>query len=194
MHRFFVQRNHTYSSCDGRALISLWALVFWLGMGALAQSGAPPANATAPFRTRATHLLGLGNTKSNCEGTLSIQGNELRFQRDGKPGAEVKITSVRHVFLDEENMQVGGMPMTLGKAAAPYGAGRVVSSFAHKIYDLLTLEYVDSDGGVHSAIFQLSKAQGDLVRNELMARGVPSSSDTDRDTKQRTAEVTDENM
>ena len=33
--------------------------------------------------------------------------------------------------------------MKIGKAAAPYGGGRVVSLFAHKKYDTLTLEYVD---------------------------------------------------
>ena len=46
--------------------------------------------------------------------------------------------------------------MKIGKAAAPYGGGRVVSLFAHKKYDTLTLEYVDVDGGVHGAIFQVS--------------------------------------
>ena len=65
--------------------------------------------------------------------------------------------------------------MKIGKAAAPYGGGRVVSLFAHKKYDTLTLEYVDSDGGVHGAIFQVNKGQGELVRNELVARGVSSS-------------------
>jgi len=44
--------------------------------------------------------------------------------------------------------------MTLGEAAAPFGGGRVVSLFAHKKYDTLSLEYVDTDGGIHGAIFQ----------------------------------------
>ena len=193
MNRFFVGGNHRYPYFDGRALMSLWALWFCFGLGALAQSTASPVNANAPFSTRATHLLGLENTKSNCDGTLSIHDNTLQFQRDGKPGAEVEITSVRHVFLNEEDKQVGGLPMTLGKAAAPYGGGRVVSLFAHKNYDILTLEYMDVDGGVHGVIFQLIKGQGDLVRNELLARGVLSSSGEEQRTKQSTAEVTHEN-
>ena len=175
MHRLSVLKNHRYSCRDGCTLIRLWALLFWFGLGALAQSTASPLNADAPFSTRATHLLGLENTKSNCDGTLSIQGNELQFQQDGKQSVEVEITSVRQVFLNEENKQVGGLPMSLGKAAAPYGAGRVVSLFAHKNYDILTLEYTGVDGGIHGVIFQLSKGQGDLVRNELVARGVSSS-------------------
>ncbi len=192
MYRLFVFRNDK-SGCFGRhALISLWALVLCSGIGALAQSTAPPLKANAPFSIRAIHILGLPNTKSNCKGTLSTQDNVLRFQQSGKPVAEVDIASVRHVFLGEEGMQVGGLPMKIGKTAAPYGGGRVVSLFAHKKYDTVTLEYVDGNGGVHGAIFQLEKGQGELVRNELVARGVSSSSGEDQLTKQSTSEVTHE--
>ena len=85
------------------------------------------------------------------------------------------------------------MPTKLGKAAAPFGSGRVVSLFAHKKYDIVTLEYVDSDGGVHGAIFQLAKGQGELVRDSLTARGVSPGSGEDQPTKQSTAEVMDGN-
>jgi len=146
----------------------------------------------APLNFRATHLLGLQNTKSNCNGTLSIQDDALQFQQRDKPGAQIKITSLQRVFLDRENKQVGGLPMKLGKAAAPYGAGRVVSLLAHKQYDILTVDYVDSQGGFHGVIFQLSKGQGELVKHELAARGVPPSLGEDQLTKQ-TAEVTHEN-
>ena len=109
------------------------------------------------------------------------------------PDAQVNIASVRALFLGEESKQVGGLPVKLGKAAAPYGGGRVVSLFAHKKYDTLTLEYVDSDGGVHGAIFEVTKGQGEVVRNELVARGVSSSSGEDQATKQSTSEVTHAN-
>jgi hypothetical protein len=135
----------------------------------------------------------LENTKSNCNGTLSIRGDALQFQQGATPYAEVRITSIQAVFLGGESKQVGGLPMKLGKVAAPYGGGRIVSLFAHKEYDTLTLKYVDSDGGVHGAIFQLSKGQGELVRNELVDRGVPSGSDEDKLTKPSTAEVRYEN-
>ena len=124
---------------------------------------------------------------------LSIQNNALRFQKHGDPGAQVKLTSVRALFLGEESKQVGGLPVKLGKAAVPYGGGRVISLFAHKKYDTLTLEYIDKDGGVHGAIFEVTKGQGEVVRNELVARGVPSSSGEDQATKQSTSEVTHAN-
>jgi len=134
----------------------------------------------------------LPNTKNNCKGILSIQNSALRFHNDGNLDAQVNIASVLDLASGDESKQVGGLPMKLGKAAAPYGGGRVVSLFAHKKYDMLTLEYVDSNGGVHGAIFQLKKGQGELVRNELVARGVSSSSGEDQPTKQSTLEVTHE--
>jgi hypothetical protein len=193
MYRLFVLRNDKSVCFGGHALISFWALLLCSGIGALAQNAAPTLKVNPPFSIRTTHLLGLPNTKSNCKGTLSAQDNMLRFQQSGKPVAEIDIASVRHVFLGEEGVQVGGLPMKIGKTAAPYGGGRVVSLFAHKKYDTLTLEYVDNNGGLHGAIFQLEKGQGELVRNELVARGVSSSSGEDQLTKQSTSEVTHEN-
>src|SRR5712692_8321254 len=116
-----------------------------------------------------------------------------KFQQNGKPGAQVKLGSVRDVFLGGESKQVGGLPMTLGKAAAPFGAGRVVSLFAHKKYDTLSLEYVDADGGIHGAIFQLRKGQAEVVKNELIAQGVTISSRQGQATKESAAEARHEN-
>jgi len=189
----FSLRNHRNSYFVGHALIRVWALLLCFSLGALAQSTPPPVNASAPFSIRATHLLGLEDTNSNCNGTLSIQGDALQFQKGDKPATEVKITSIQAVFLGGESKQVGGVPMKLGKAAAPFGSGRVVSIFAHKKYDTLTLEYVDRDGGVHGAIFQLAKGQGELVRDSLKARGVSPSSGEYQTTKQSTEEVMNEN-
>jgi hypothetical protein len=183
MYRLFVLRNDKSGCFGGSALITLWVLILCCGVGALAQSTAP---VNPSFSIRATHLVGWPNTKSNSKGTLSAQDNVLRFQQ-----AQVDIASVRDVFLGEESNQVGGLPMKIGKAAAPYGGGRVISLFAHKKYDTLTLEYVDSNGGVHGAIFQMEKGQGELVRNELAARRVSSRAGEDP-TKQSTSEVTHE--
>ena len=193
MNRLVALKNHNSGYLGGYALFTLWALWFCSGMGAFAQSTAAPANANAPFSARATHLLGLPNTKSNCNGTLSIQDSVLQFQPDGKPAVQVNMASVLDLSLGDESKQVGGLPMKLGKTAAPYGAGRVVSLFAHKKYDILTLEYVDSDGGVHGAIFQLRKGQGKVLKDELLARGVSPGSGEDQPTRQSTAEVTREN-
>ena len=174
----------------------VWAFLILLigcAAGAIAQNASEPTNVTAPFSARVTHLLGFEGAKNNAGGTLSIQGGALQFQKSGQPAVEVSLASVHEVFLGEQSKQVGGLPMTLSKAATPYGGGRVVSLFAHKKYDTLALEYVDANGGVHGAIFQLNKGQGEILRNELVAKGVHVSPSEDAATKQSTAEVPSEN-
>jgi len=176
-----------------RAVSRFLAVLICCGLAAPAQQITQRGNTSASFSTRATHLLGFANARNNSTGTLSVQGDSLQFQQNGKPGDKVKIALVRDVFLGAESKQVGGLPMTLGKTAAPFGGGRVVSLFAHKQYDTLTLEYVDADEGIHGAIFQLTKGQGELVRNELIARGVTISSHQDQPTKESAAGARHEN-
>jgi hypothetical protein len=184
------QRNARRFHC--RAGMRLLVALICCGLTAAAQNSTQQ-KASKPFSIPATHLVGFENAKSNCSGTLSIQDDSLQFQQTGKSGAQIKIGSVRDVFLGEESRQVGGLPLTLGEAAAPYGGGRVVSLFAHKKYDTLTLEYVDADEGIHGAIFQLRKGHGELIKNELIAQGVTINSRKDQSTKESAAEAKHEN-
>jgi hypothetical protein len=148
----------------------------------------------SPVSISVTHLLGFEGAPNNASGTLTIATDALRFQKEGKPAVEVKIASVQDVFLGDESRQVGGLPMTLGKAAVPFGGGRAVSLFAHKKYDTLALEYVDDNGGFHGAVFQLDKGQGEIFRNELVAGGAHLTNHEDQSAKQHAAEVSSENQ
>jgi hypothetical protein len=170
-------------------ILAYLILFIWCSVAAVAQNAGQQTNLTAPFSTRVTHLLGFAGAKNSASGTLSIQDSALQFQKDGKPNVEVKIASVQDVFVGEESKQVGGVPMTLGKAAVPFGGGRVVSLFSHKKYDTLSFEYFDTNGGVHGAIFQVNKGQGEVLRNELVARGVHVSDRGDQRRQQTTVEV-----
>ena len=60
--------------------------------------------------------------------------------------------------------------------AAPYGAGRFLSLFRTKI-DTLTIEYRDSDGGLHGVIFTMPAGTADVIKKELSTQGA-SSTDT----------------
>jgi len=101
----------------------------------------------------------------------------------------VSISSIQDIFVEAEDKQVGGTVMTLGKTAAPFGGGRVVSLFAHKKYDFLTVEYLDNNGGFHGAIFQLDKGQGQTFKKALVANGAHISSPDHRAITQSTPEV-----
>ena len=190
MNRFFVlPMPRQTRRPDLRAVSRFLAVLICCGLAAPAQQITQRGNTSASFSTRAIHLLGFTNARNNSTGTLSVQDDSLQFQQNGKPGANVKIASVRDVFLGAESKQVGGLPMTLGKTAVPFGGGRVVSLFGPKKYDTLSLEYVDADGGIHGAIFQLKKGQAEIVKNELIAQGVTISSRHVQSAKQGAAEV-----
>ncbi len=196
MDRFVISCSHSevYRPEQRRALW-LSTMLICCSLAAQAQNTTQRENPSAPFSIRTTHLLGFADARNNRTGTLSVQDDSLQFQQNGKRAAQVqvKIGSVRNVFLGGESKQVGGLPMTLGKTAAPFGGGRVVSLFAHKKYDTLTLEYEDADEGIHGAIFQLTKGQGELVKNELIAQGATLSSHQDQSTKESATEARHEN-
>src|SRR5260370_36494662 len=150
MDRLVVSRIHS----DGyhpyrRQALWLSAALICCSLTASAQTITQRGDTSAPFSTQATHLLGFANARDNRTGTLSVQDDSLQFQQNGKPGEKVKIASVLDVFLGAESKQVGGLPMTLGKTAVPFGGGRVVSIFARERDDTLSLEYVADAGGIH---------------------------------------------
>src|SRR5580704_11032401 len=140
-----------------------------------------------------TQVLGFEGAKHNATGELKIQGGVMQFQHDGSTAAQVSTSSIQDIFVEDGDKQVGGTAMTLGKTAAPFGGGRVVSLFAHKKYDFLTVEYLDNRGGFHGAIFQLDKGQGQTFKKDLVANGAHSLSPDDGATTQSTPEVKHEN-
>lgn len=158
------------------------ALLLSLCARAIGQTQSEAQSPVPGSPIRATHVLGFEGVRHSATGALRIQGNAVQFQRDGSPAAAVNISSIQDIFVEAEDKQVGGTAMMLGETAAPFGGGRVVSLFAHKKYDFLTLEYTDNNGGFHGAIFQLAKGQGQTFKNGLVANGAHISFPDDRAT------------
>jgi hypothetical protein len=154
------------------------------------QGPADTSNGAAPLRV--THILGFEGISSNAQGDLSIQGDDLRFQKKQGSPAQVAIGSIQDVTIGEQDKQVGGVPMTLVRTATPYGGGRVISLFSHKRFDTVTVEYLDPNGGFHGAIFQLNKGQGQVLGSELEAKGVHVSLPAPATSKQSTQETKNE--
>lgn len=121
---------------------------------------------------RAKAVLGLEHVANNSVGELSIQDDVFVYSRRECPTIRIPLSAIQGALLSQEDKQVGGMPMALVRAATPYGGGRVISLFAHKKYDFVTLEYLDSNRGLHGTIYQLNKGQGQVLADELGAKGV----------------------
>jgi hypothetical protein len=121
---------------------------------------------------RATVVLGLEGVSKNASGELLVQDESLVFRQRHGSTHSIPVTSIKDVFLSQEDKEVGGTPMAVSRAAAPFGGGRVVGLFSHKNFDFITLTYLDSNGGFHGAICQLKAGDGNLLENELERKGV----------------------
>jgi hypothetical protein len=64
----------------------------------------------------------------------------------------------------------------------------MVSLFSHKKYDSLTIEYRDSSGGFHGALFRLTKGQAETFKNALIAHGAHIAQSEDPPPVQSTSE------
>ncbi len=159
-----------------------------VSMMMLVLSGAPlPAQNPSDAITHVTHILGFADAANNASGDLSIHDGALQFQKkDAAQSARIDVASIQDVVLGQEDKQVGGTAAAVGRAATPYGGGRVIALFSHKKYDTVTLEYLDSNGGFHGAIFQLDKGQGAALKNQLVAGGAhlkPTNPETKNESK-----------
>jgi len=158
-----------------------------------AQNPGNAKNPTGALSIGATHVLGFESAPNNATGKLSIEGGALQFQKTEGPATQVSIGSIQNVLLGVEDKQVGGTPMALGRAATPFGGGRVIGLFSHKMYDTVTLEYLDANGGFHGAIFQLNKGKGELLKNQLLASGAHFAKPEEQTTKQSSPEAKNDN-
>jgi hypothetical protein len=168
-------QNMSYDSVSSRVLFRMvrhLATASCFAAGLIAQDVNQASTAPSSPVLRSKTVLGLEGVANNSTGELSIQDDALVFSRREGPTVRMPLNSIQGAFLSQEEKQVGGLPMALGRAATPYGGGRVIGLFAHKKYDFVTLEYVDAKGGFHGTIYQLNKGQGQVLADQLGAKGV----------------------
>ncbi len=136
------------------------------------QQAAPQASQTSSIPD-AKCVIGLENIKTNAKGTLSVVPSGLEFSA-GKNKAGIATASITDIFTGNQSRQDvtgAGKVVTMG---IPYGGGRLVSLFSHKV-EVLTVEYVDSNGGFHGAVFVLPAGLATSFKNQLVAQGAKVS-------------------
>lgn len=157
-----------------RKIISSMKLVLPVlcgAVGVFAQEQA--ANSLAVHASvEARAVLGLDGISKNALGSLAIENDSLIFRIKSGVIVAIPIASIQDVNLSEEDKQVGGSPVALGKAAVPFGGGRVIGMFSHKKYDFVTVSYVDSNGGLRGAIWQLNRGRTEGLAKDLASREV----------------------
>ncbi len=170
-------------------IVALLVLLAFCGTGLRAGDRSAEDATAAGSTLSVTHILGLPGVSNNAHGEISIERGAVRFKKSDGSSAEIVLGSIQDVFVGMLDKQVGGTPMALGKAATPFGGGRVIGLFAHKKYDTVTLQYVDANGGFHGAILQMNKGHGQILKNELQTERGASGPLPDRTTNGKIEET-----
>lgn len=104
--------------------------------------------------THAVHVLGMPDVKARENGTLTITAQHLTFT--GKSSnSTIDLPSIMALSAGNERVELWGMKGRLMRMAVPYGGGAAFATFMHHQRDMLTVEFVDSQGSYHGAVFFL---------------------------------------
>jgi hypothetical protein len=132
----------------------------------LIQAGEPPATT---FSTDAVQVIGFGYIANNTKGTLELKDGSLHFTSSNSNFA-VSANNIQDVVTGNDTQRrIRGAVGTISQLG-PYGSGRALSLLRSKI-DTFTIEYRDSDGALHGAIFTMPVGKADPLRDELLSQG-----------------------
>jgi hypothetical protein len=104
--------------------------------------------------SNAVHVLGMPAVKAKENGTLTITAQNLTFT--GKSSSStIDVPSIVALSAGNERVELWGMKGRLMRMAVPYGGGAAFATFMHHQRDMLTVEFVDSQGRYHGSVFYL---------------------------------------
>ena len=136
----------------------------------LTQAGEPRSTT---FSTEAVQVIGFGDIRNNTKGTLELKDGALHFT-SSEGSFAVSANNIQDVVTGNDTQRaIGGTVGTISQLA-PYGAGRALSLPRNKI-DTFTIEYRDSDGALHGAIFTMQVGKADPLKKELLSQGAHTS-------------------
>jgi hypothetical protein len=122
---------------------------------------------------KAVQVTGLAGVKANASGNLTLENGNLQFATSGTK-VSVPIHSVEDVITENDSQRVFHGTVGTLTMFAPYGGGRFLSLFRSKI-DTLTIQYRDTDGGLHGAIFTMPLGKSDPFKKDLVSQGARTS-------------------
>jgi len=170
---------------DRRIFLPFLALMAWPAFARPAQ--APPATITT---FKVVHVIGLEAIQHDTKGKITLTKDALEFTT-GPTKSDLAIASIDDVLTGADSQRM--IRGTLGTLSmfAPYESGRFLSLFREKI-DTLTIEYRDSNGGLHGAIFTLPEGQAAQLKAQMVAAGAKTSISVEDEAKQADSKKTPE--
>jgi hypothetical protein len=125
--------------------------------------------------SKAVLVIGLGHINPNTKGTLELKDGALHFT-SGRGSFDLNADTIQDVVTGTDSQRM--IRGTLGTISqlGPYGSGRALSLLREKI-DTLTIEYRDSEGALHGAVFTMAVGKADLLKQDLMSQGARTTID-----------------
>jgi len=151
--------------------IILWSLL--LSLEAFISVSYAQQAPAAPASIEAVQVIGLVGVKQNTKGNLKVENGSLSFAHS-KSNCEISAASIQDVVTGADSQRaIGG---TVGEISrlAPFGGGTALSLLRNKV-DIITIQYRDSNGGLHGAIFTMPVGQAELIKQALLAQGAHTS-------------------
>ena len=168
---YWIRKRQIANRLFFRAVLAVTLTLFNSVVPLVGQQPGPPPASPVNAGTRATHVLGLEHVKRGAKGRLIVINKTMLF-RAGASITRISIPSIQDVFAGEESQElVRGKTGLLVELAMPYESSRVVSLLASRKIDVLTLEYRDSNDGLHGVIFTLPKGQAPVLMRLLAGQG-----------------------
>src|SRR5271155_3751963 len=157
----------------GLFLVAVGAPLIFFPAPVRGQAAGAAQPAPSLTQTDVKLVIGGEKVKNGSQGTLSIVGNSLQFATP-KTKVEVDASSILDISTNEDSRQDITGAAKVVTMAIPYGGGRVLSLFSHKV-DVLTVEFKDANGGYHGAIFVLPQGRAAPIKKQLVAMGAKAS-------------------
>jgi len=151
--------------------VLLSALLLTAALAALSPFAEAQEKATTDFKVK--HVIGLQAIQHNTKGQATVSKDALTFT-SGPTKSDVAIRGIEDVQTGADSQRIIGGTLGTLTMFAPYGSGRFLSLFREKI-DTLTIEYRDTNGGLHGAIFTLPQGQAAVLKAQLVAAGAKAS-------------------
>ncbi len=133
------------------------AILIFVGSASLyAQSNASTARSElgAIPSVSAKVLIGWPGVAPDTKGDLSFGTKSLSFTNERSSG-EISKSRIIAVSSGDEQIETGGTTGRIARVVIPYGGGLALGAVTHKKVGLLTIEFLDTSGEYHGAVFQL---------------------------------------
>ncbi|MDE1176666.1 MAG: hypothetical protein PW789_08660 [Edaphobacter sp.] len=102
----------------------------------------------------AVHAVGFPDARENKKGVLSLDAGSLTFTSAATKAA-IPRSAITAVSAGNDRVELWGTGGRILRMAIPEGGGLAAGAMMHHRVDMLTVEFLDPRGGMHSAVFYL---------------------------------------